>query len=101
MSPTALADPLAASHVVIVDQLEPFCDGLLDRFSDHELLDAYDLAVAWTHDLPAAQAAVKNIAAEWHARYRRNLPRGDSDLGSVVAELAAPFDHTSPVFAAS
>ena len=46
MTATTIADPFAAPHEHIADQLEPFCDGDLDRFSDDELLYAYDVATA-------------------------------------------------------
>lgn len=91
MTAIAIADPFAAAHEDLVEQLEPFCDEYLDRFSDQELLDAYDLATAWTQDLPTARLAANAIAAEWYARYRRNLPRGGSEL--PWAGLAAQFDR--------
>jgi hypothetical protein len=93
MTAFASADPVAAPRQPVADQLEPFCDDNLERFSDNELLDAYDIAGRWTHDLPTADIAVMNIAAEWHGRYGRNLPRVAPDLVlAQFTELAAQFD---------
>jgi hypothetical protein len=92
MTAFAIADPFAAPRQPVADQLEPFCDDNLERFSDHELLDAYDIATRWTHDLPTADIAVMNIAG-WHGRYGRNLPRVAPDLVlAQFTELAAQFD---------
>jgi hypothetical protein len=96
MTAITIADPFAAAHEPIVEQLEPFCDADLDRFSDDELLHAYDVATAWTHDLPVAETAAVNIAAEWHARHGRNIPRVSADVAlAQFAELAAQFDSAS------
>ncbi len=93
MSVIAIADPFAASHEDLAEQLEPFCDGDLTRFSDHELLHAYDLATAWAHDLITADTAVMAIAAEWQTRYRRAVPRGDAGLtADQYADFTAQFD---------
>jgi hypothetical protein len=46
MTAATIADPFAVSHEDIADQLEPFCAAALDRFSDDELLYAYDIATA-------------------------------------------------------
>jgi hypothetical protein len=93
MTATTIADPFALSHEDIAEQLEPFCDGALDRFSDPELLYAYDLATAWAHDLLTAEAAACSIAAEWLGRHGRNIPRISADVAlAQFAELAAQFD---------
>ena len=65
MTATTIADPFAVSHEDIAEQLDPFCDGALDRFSDDELLYAYDIATAWAHDLLTAETAACSTAAEW------------------------------------
>jgi hypothetical protein len=89
---TPVADPFTASHEAIAEQLEPFCDGDLDRFSDHEMLDAYDLATTWSDELRTAEIARLHIAAEWLVRHGRNLPRFGSDLTSDrPAALAGQF----------
>jgi hypothetical protein len=94
MTATTIAD-FAASHEAIVEQLEPFCAGDLDRFSDHELLVAYDVATAWTADLLTAELAMANIAAEWHGRTGRNIPRVSADVvRAQFAEPAAQFDSS-------
>lgn len=95
MTTALIADPFASPHNLIVEQLEPFCDLDLVRFTDHELLDAYDLAVTWTAELSTADAAAMHIAAEWLVRHGRCLPRFGSDLeSSPFAELSAQFDST-------
>lgn len=93
MSTLAIADPFATPHELIADHLEPFCDLDLGRFTDHELLDAYDLAVSWSDELSTADAAAMHIAAEWLVRHGRSLPRFGSDLESTpFTDLAAQFD---------
>jgi hypothetical protein len=95
MTATTIADPFALSHEDIADQLEPSCNDALDRFSDHELLYAYDLATAWAHDLLTAEAAACSIAAEWLARHGRNIPRASADdVLAQFAELAAQLDSS-------
>jgi len=94
MTTATIADPFAVSHEAIAEQLEPFCDGDLDRFTDHEVLHAYDLATTWTGELPIADVAAMHIAAEWLVRHGRNLPRFGSDLESAPSpDLAAQFDR--------
>lgn len=94
MTTATIADPFAAPHEAIAEQLEPFCDGDLERFTAHELLNAYDLATAWSDELALAAAAAAHIAAEWLGRYDRNLPPFGSDLASTqFADLAAQYDR--------
>jgi len=93
MTALTITDPFAVAHEEIAEQLEPFCDGYLDRFTDQDLLDAYDLATAWTDRLATAETAAISIAAEWRDRHGRNLPRVHSDLTpGQYADLAAQFD---------
>lgn len=95
MTTATIADPFATPHELIADQLEPFCDLDLGRFTDHELLDAYDVAATWTEELSTADLAAMHIAAEWLVRYGRSLPRFGSDLESTpFADLAAQFNGT-------
>lgn len=80
---TSTTDPFSATNDHITDQLEPFCDRDLQRFSERELLRAYNIASGWTEILPIAQTAAANIAAEWDARHDQNLPSIRSHVGYV------------------
>ena len=80
---TSATDPFATTHDHVADQLEPFCDRDLQRFTERELLRAYDIATGWTDVLPVAQAAAANIAGEWQARHNQSLPRVRSEAGYV------------------
>ncbi|MGA9316283.1 MAG: hypothetical protein WBV77_16845, partial [Solirubrobacteraceae bacterium] len=94
-------DPFAVPHDLIADQLEPFCDGDLQRFTRSELLRAYDLATAWADELETARTAALNIAAEWQERHGERIPRISNEVqSSLAAALAGPFgnwlaDHLS------
>lgn len=84
MTPIASAtDPFSTTHDHIADQLEPFCDVDLQRFSERELLHAYDVASAWTEHLPVAERAATNIVTEWQTRHGQSLPRIRSEVGYV------------------
>lgn len=83
---TAIAittDPFSTTHDHIADQLEPFCDVDLQRFTERELLSAYDVASGWTEHLPIAEKAAANIVGEWQARHGQSLPRVRSEVGYV------------------
>lgn len=80
---TSTTDPFSATHDQVADQLEPFCDVDLQRFTERELLRAYDVACAWTEHLQIAAAASANVAKEWEARHGQNLPRVRSEVGHV------------------
>ena len=76
-------DPFSLTNDRIAEQLEPFCDVDLQRFTERELLRAYDTATGWAEVLPVANTAALNIAAEWDARHRQSLPRVRSQAGYV------------------
>jgi hypothetical protein len=80
---TTTTDPFSTTHDHVADQLEPFCDLDLERFTERDLLHAYDLASGWTDHLAIAQRAAANIAAEWQARHAQSLPRVRSEVGYV------------------
>jgi hypothetical protein len=80
---TTTTDPFSVTINHIADQLEPFCDVDLQRFTERELLRAYDVASGWTEHSATAQTAASNIAGEWQARHNQSLPRIRSQVGYV------------------
>jgi hypothetical protein len=80
---TSTTKPFSAAHDHVADQLEPFCDADLQRFTERELLHAFDTATGWTEHFAIAQTAAANIAAEWQARHNQSLARVRSEVGYV------------------
>ena len=89
MSALTTTDPFAVPHDLIADQLEPFCDGDLQRFTRSELLRAYDLATVWADELETARTAAVNIAAEWQERHGERIPRISNEVQSSLAAALA------------